>query len=66
LEPQIDASPQPAPPRTAFTALANRDFRIYFFAGSAAMMADNIEHVISYWVIFQTRVPWLIGSISVA
>ena len=37
----------------AFAALANRDFRIYFFAASAAMMADNIEHVISYWVIFQ-------------
>jgi hypothetical protein len=30
-----------------------RDFRIYFFAATAAMMADNIEHVISYWVMFQ-------------
>ena len=37
----------------AFAALAIRDFRIYFIASSAAMMADNIEHVISYWVIFQ-------------
>jgi MFS family permease len=24
-----------------------------FFASSGAMMADNIEHVISYWVVFQ-------------
>jgi hypothetical protein len=35
------------------TAFSNRDFRIVFFASSAAMMADNIEHVISYWVVFQ-------------
>src|ERR1700722_17699834 len=53
LDPQIDATPLPAPPGAAFTSFANRDFRIYFFASSAAMMADNIEHVISYWVIFQ-------------
>jgi MFS family permease len=65
LEPQIDASPQPAPPRTAFTALANRDFRIYFFAGSAAMMADNIEHVISYWVIFQKFHSPALGAFAV-
>ncbi|HEY0746500.1 MAG TPA: MFS transporter [Steroidobacteraceae bacterium] len=39
-------------PRTS-TAFSNRDFRIFFFASSAAMMADNIEHVISYWVVFQ-------------
>lgn len=26
---------------------------MFFFGASAAMMADNIEHVISYWVIFQ-------------
>jgi MFS family permease len=53
LEPRIDASPSQAPKRRTFTAFANRDFRIYFFASSAAMMADNIEHVISYWVVFE-------------
>jgi MFS family permease len=37
----------------AFTSFANGDFRIFFFAATAAMMADNIEHVISYWTIFQ-------------
>jgi MFS family permease len=26
---------------------------MFFFATSVAMMADNIEHVISYWVVFQ-------------
>jgi MFS family permease len=53
MEPMSNASPVQAPGRRAFTAFANRDFRILFFATSAAMMADNIEHVISYWVIFQ-------------
>ena len=44
----------PAPPaHRAFSSLANRDFRIYFVATTVAMMADNVEHVISYWVIFE-------------
>jgi MFS family permease len=37
----------------AFAAFSNTDFRTYFFCASAAMMADNIEHVISYWVLFE-------------
>jgi MFS family permease len=65
LESQIDASPQPAPQRTAFTSFANRDFRIYFFASSAAMMADNIEHVISYWVLFQKFHSPALGAFAV-
>ena len=28
-------------------------FRAYFFGAASAMMADSIEHVISYWMIFQ-------------
>ncbi len=28
-------------------------FRAYFTTGLLSMMADNVEHVISYWVIFQ-------------
>jgi MFS family permease len=46
-------SAAPANRNRAFSALSIRDFRIYVVAGTAAMMADNIEHVISYWVIFQ-------------
>jgi MFS family permease len=45
--------PSQPPKRRTFVSFANRDFRIFFFATSAAMMADNIEHVISYWVVFQ-------------
>jgi len=37
----------------AFAALRHRSFRAYFLTSAAAMMADNIEHVISYWVLFQ-------------
>jgi MFS family permease len=33
--------------------LRNRGFRGYFLVSTAAMMADNIEHVISYWMMFQ-------------
>src|SRR6202034_1958487 len=65
LEPQIDATPQTAPRRAAFTSFANRDFRIYFLASSAAMMADNIEHVISYWVIFQKFHSPALGAFAV-
>ncbi|MGH8634377.1 MAG: MFS transporter [Burkholderiales bacterium] len=60
---------QPAgPPRApedakpSFAALRHGDFRIYLVATSAAMMADNIEHVISYWVMFELfRSPALAG-----
>jgi MFS family permease len=37
----------------SFAALRHRGFRAYFLTSAAAMMADSIEHVISYWIIFQ-------------
>jgi MFS family permease len=43
----------PARAQVAFAALRHRSFRAYFATSAAAMMADNIEHVISYWVMFQ-------------
>ncbi len=37
-------------------------FRIYFTTSLLSMMGDNVEHVISYWVIFQTfHSPTLAG-----
>ena len=36
-----------------FAALRIRDYRRYFLLGLLSQTADNIEHVISYWVIFQ-------------
>jgi MFS family permease len=46
------AAASPAVPR--FAALHVADYRRYFLLGLLAMTADNIEHVISYWVIFLT------------
>jgi MFS family permease len=39
--------------RVAFAALQHRDFRWFFVTTMLAMMADNIEHVISYWLLFE-------------
>ena len=39
--------------RPSFLALRHRGFRIYFVTSAVAMMADNIEHVISYWVMYE-------------
>ncbi len=41
-----------APPRK-FAALYNKDCRPYLFGAALAMMADNIEHVITYWVLWE-------------
>ncbi len=47
--------PGPAGPaaQPSFAALRHRDFRVYFVTTALAMMADHIEHVISYWVLFE-------------
>ena len=50
----------PPPPR--FAALHVPAYRQYFVVDLLSMTADNIEHVISYWVIFQVfRSPTLAG-----
>jgi MFS family permease len=36
-----------------FAALRHRDARPYLVGAALAMMADNIEHVITYWVLWQ-------------
>jgi MFS family permease len=59
-------SPRPLLPKhRAFTSFSNGDFRIFFFTATAAMMADNIEHVISYWVIFQKFHSPALGGFAV-
>ncbi|GGK77182.1 MFS transporter [Mangrovihabitans endophyticus] len=49
--PDTPAAGAVAPRR--FAALRNRDSRPYLFGAALAMMADNIEHVITYWVLWQ-------------
>jgi MFS family permease len=49
-----------APP--AGSALRDPTYRMYFVLTTLAMMADNIEHVLTYWVLFHTfHSPALMG-----
>src|SRR5260221_2521886 len=41
----------PRPPPQSFAALRHPGYRAYFAGSALAMMADSIEHVISYWII---------------
>src|SRR5207245_539815 len=51
-----------APTGTSFAAMRHGPFRAYFTTGLLSMMADNVEHVISYWVMFQAfHSPTLAG-----
>src|SRR4051812_31773286 len=53
-----NASPQPV----RFAALHDPTYRMYFATATLAMMADNIEHVLTYWMLFQTfHSPALMG-----
>jgi MFS family permease len=61
----INSARAPAPKHRAFTSFANGDFRIFFVTATAAMMADNIEHVISYWMIFQKFHSPALGGFAV-
>lgn len=45
--------PSPEQPPPAFAALRNRDFAWFFVGNMLSMMADNIEHVISYGIVYQ-------------
>ena len=55
----------PGAKHRAFASLANADFRNYVFAATAVMMADNIEHVISYFVLFQKFHSPALGAFAV-
>ncbi|MCX7310942.1 MAG: MFS transporter [Alphaproteobacteria bacterium] len=48
-----DPSTKPAAKSSSFAAMKSRPYRAQFIAFVLAMMADNVEHVISYWVVFQ-------------
>ncbi|HEX3713528.1 MAG TPA: hypothetical protein VHV09_12110, partial [Trebonia sp.] len=50
LEP---AGPPEAGQPAKFAALRNPECRVYLGGAALAMMADNIEHVITYWVVWE-------------
>ena len=39
--------------KRSFAAMRHPGFRAQFITYVLAMMADNIEHVISYWMVYQ-------------
>ncbi|MSP37203.1 MAG: MFS transporter [Deltaproteobacteria bacterium] len=51
--------------RMAFAALHHRDYRRYFFVTMLSQMGDNIEHVISYWLLFQKFHSPVLGGFAV-
>jgi MFS family permease len=61
----VIASVRTAAPAARFAALHVPDYRRYFAFALLASTADNIEHVISYWVIFQKFHSPLLGGFAV-
>lgn len=54
-----------ASPPQSFAALRHPGYRAYFIGAALAMMADSIEHVISYWIIFQKFHSPALGGFAV-
>lgn len=59
VSPAADARPFQARHRMSrsaqpsFAALRHAGFRRYFACNATAMLADNCEHVVTYWVMYQ-------------
>ena len=49
----VIAPPTTRAARPSFAAMQNPGYRAHFTTYVLAMMASNIEHVISYWMAFQ-------------
>jgi MFS family permease len=61
-------TPSPAPaaaPHQSFAALRHHGYRPYLVYSALAMMADSIEHVISYWMVFQKFHSPALGGFAV-
>ncbi len=58
----IDSNVAPSRP---VSAMRHPGFRMHFATFFLAMMADNIEHVISYWMIFQKFHSPALGGFAV-
>ena len=61
--PQRGKTASPAP--QSFAALRHPGYRSYFLLAALAMMADSIEHVISYWIMFQKFHSPALGGFAV-
>jgi MFS family permease len=54
-----------APAPASFAALRHPGFRRYFLGTATAMLADNTEHVISYWALYQKFHSAALGGFAV-
>jgi MFS family permease len=59
------SSTSSGPRAPAFAALALPGYRAYLATFTLTMMADNVEHVISYWVMFQKFHSPALGGFAV-
>jgi MFS family permease len=60
-----DPSPSHVPSEKSFAALRHPIFRAYFITSALAMMADAIEHVISYWMMWEKFHSQSLGGFAV-
>src|SRR5262249_2717965 len=58
-------STRPPAQRIAFAALLHPGYRMFFIGTATAMLGDNVEHVISYWVMFQKFHSPALGGFAV-
>src|SRR5690348_12003762 len=51
--------------RVGFAALRHPGFRLFFIGTATAMLGDNVEHVISYWAMYQRFHSPALGGFAV-
>lgn len=49
----------------SFAAMRHPGARVYLIGGALAMMADSIEHVISYWMIYEKFNSPMLGGFAI-
>src|SRR5665213_1663652 len=52
-------------PHRSFASLRHPGYRAYLFGNALAMLADSVEHVISYWIMFQKFHSPALGGLAV-
>ena len=60
-----DSTASHVPSEKSFAALRHPVFRAYFITSALAMMADAIEHVISYWMMWEKFHSQSLGGFAV-
>ncbi len=61
----MSLAPPTAAPRGNFTALSDKGFRYFVLLSAGAMLADNVEHVITYYAAFRRFHSPTLGGVAV-